>query len=63
MGNFEDELTALLNKYNQEGRSGTPDFLLVQYLLRCLEAFEETTRRRDEWYSQNQPRREEGERT
>ena len=27
-----------------------PDFLLADYLMRCLQTWEAVTRRRDEWY-------------
>lgn len=33
-----------------ENESNTPDFLLADYLMRCLQTWEAVTRRRDEWY-------------
>ena len=33
---FYGELTALLNKYSCENPSGTPDWILAQYLTDCL---------------------------
>ena len=46
---FRTELTALINKHSLEGRSNTPDFLLSEYLMRCLWAYEETTMRAADW--------------
>ncbi len=47
---LEKELTALLNQHSRENESNTPDFLLADYLMRCLQTWEAVTRRRDEWY-------------
>lgn len=49
-GNLEKELTELLNKYNCEKRSDTPDFILAQYLLMCYGAFNVSVERREKWY-------------
>jgi hypothetical protein len=60
--NFEDEdpvgkdmelrgeLAALLNRYSRENRSNTPDFILAGYMMVSLKAFEEASRKREEWY-------------
>ena len=37
MDTFRKELAALLNKYNKEIGSNTPDFILAGYLIGCLE--------------------------
>jgi len=47
---FERELSAVLNRYSRENASNTPDFILAQYLIKCLEAFELTSRARETWY-------------
>ena len=47
---FADELRALLNGYSKENESNTPDIVLVKYIERCLDAFDEATRARDRWY-------------
>ena len=49
MTEFETELSNLINKHSMENRSNTPDFILAQYLLGCLVAFEVATRRCEEW--------------
>ena len=47
---LEKELTALLNKCSAENDSDTPDFILAEYLMACLKAFEITVFKRDKWY-------------
>jgi hypothetical protein len=46
---FRGGLEKLLNRESRENGSDTPDFVLADYLARCLEAFDEATKRRDEW--------------
>lgn len=48
--NFEKELTSLINHHSLEKRSGTPDFILAEYLVNCLKAYEETKRSNDTWH-------------
>ena len=50
MSSFRKDLEQLINGYSMENNSHTPDFLLAQYLERCLDAFDEATRARDRWY-------------
>lgn len=45
--NLRAELIVLINKASREGNSNTPDFILGEYLMRCLEAFEAATKQRD----------------
>lgn len=47
---FERELEALLNKYSQENASNTPDFVLAQFLVGCLAAWNASVTRREQWY-------------
>jgi hypothetical protein len=47
---FAVELRNLINKYNRENGSDTPDFVLANYLLACLEAFDEAMTERACWY-------------
>lgn len=49
-GNLEKKLTELLNKYNCEKNSDTPDFILAQYLMMCFGAFNVSVERREQWY-------------
>lgn len=47
---LERDIAKILNIYCQELRSDTPDFILAQYLLRCLDNFSQTVQRREDWY-------------
>jgi hypothetical protein len=46
---FEQELSALLNRHSVEKESGTPDFLLAEYLQNCLTNYNETVKKRAFW--------------
>jgi len=48
---FQKELEQLINKHSLENGSDTPDFILAEYLMKCLEAFNAITRLRSQWYS------------
>lgn len=43
------ELAALLNRYCAENVSGTPDFILAEYLLDCIKAFNSAVVKRADW--------------
>lgn len=47
---FKRELTTLINRYNIEIGSNTPDFILANYLINCLHNFDSICNRRTEWY-------------
>lgn len=47
---FEQALAGIINKYSRENNSNTPDHLLAAHLIQCLDAFELTSRAREEWY-------------
>lgn len=51
---FEEELRHIINKHSMENGSDTPDFILADYLLGCLENFGQVAKRRDQWYSRDQ---------
>jgi hypothetical protein len=48
---FNEELQSLLNRHSRENGSNTPDFILASYMQKCLDAFNESVRARDKWYS------------
>jgi hypothetical protein len=50
MKTFRLELTELINKYSLENGSNTPDFILGEYLLRCIENFDITLQQREQWF-------------
>jgi hypothetical protein len=47
---FKKELQSLINKHSIENDSDTPDYILAEYLMGCLDSFNNTTKRRDTWY-------------
>jgi len=51
MSNLKEELTCLLNTHNKEKGSNTPDYILSEYLLDCLRAFDKASAKRENWYS------------
>jgi hypothetical protein len=46
------ELASILNRRSLENGSNTPDFILADYLSRCLVLFDDTTNARATWYGQ-----------
>lgn len=50
---FLEELTTLINYHSMENGSGTPDFLLAEYLLCQLNTWNEYTTRREKWYGRS----------
>lgn len=50
MPGFQTELEQLINRHSQENASNTPDFILAQYLMICLSAWNITTLQRETWY-------------
>lgn len=49
---FIKELTTLINKHNRENISNTPDFILAEYLMACLDNFEVITNVRTVWFKE-----------
>lgn len=47
---FKRDLEELINKYNMEQDSDTPHFILADYLMQCLDGFNQATNCRDYWY-------------
>lgn len=50
MKTFEKELEILINKYNKENDSNTPDFILAEYLLNCLKNYNNIIKKREIWF-------------
>lgn len=48
--NFREELRQLLNAHSRENASGTPDFILANYMARCLDNYDQTVIEREKWY-------------
>lgn len=53
---FRRELAALLNSHSMENGSDTPDYILAEFLLHALVAFNETVRTRETWYGRTPQR-------
>jgi hypothetical protein len=47
---FERELEGLIHKYSLQSKPDTPDFMLAEYLINCLNNFNVITRKRQRWY-------------
>ena len=47
---FRRELTAVINKHSKENGSDTPDFILADYLINCLNTFDKALDMRSDWY-------------
>lgn len=51
---FIQELTAVINRHCMERGSDTPDFILAEYLLGCLDAWATGIAAREKWYGRPQ---------
>lgn len=47
---LQNELAEVLNRYSLENGSDTPDWILADYLIACLDAFDHATQDRRQWY-------------
>ncbi len=47
---LETKLKGLINSESRENDSNTPDFLLAEFMMKCLDAFELASNRREVWY-------------
>ena len=47
---LRDEIRAVLNMYSAENASNTPDFILAEFLLDALDAFDRAVNSRSRWY-------------
>ena len=55
---LREDLQELLNFHSAENGSDTPDFILVDYLVGCLEVFDRTLAARERWYGRKLERSE-----
>ncbi|MDD5650798.1 MAG: hypothetical protein PHF86_10360 [Candidatus Nanoarchaeia archaeon] len=51
--NLRKNIEDAINKVSEENESNTPDFILAEYLINCLKAFDLATKQRDKWYNVN----------
>ncbi len=47
---FRKDLEELVNQHSIENGSHTPDFMLAEYLVGCLEAYNKAVCHRDRWF-------------
>ena len=47
---LEKDLAGLINSECRENDSNTPDFLLAEFMMSCLDAFELASNKREVWY-------------
>lgn len=50
---LEHAISSALNCYSAENASNTPDWILAQYLLGCLAAWNQATQQRELWYGRD----------
>lgn len=53
MSNLRKEIEQTLNRECAEDKSDTPDFILADYLIDCLNAFDKAVNSRRNWYGHN----------
>lgn len=51
---FRLTVEAAINCHSAENGSNTPDFILAEYLIGCLEAYDKATLRRENWYGRGE---------
>ena len=47
---LEKDLAGLINSECRENDSNTPDFLLAEFMMKCLDAFELANNKREVWF-------------
>jgi len=50
MSDLRKEIETSINRASAENGSNTPDFILAEFLLDCLAAFDKASRAREKWY-------------
>lgn len=48
-----DDFAEVINKRSIENLSNTPDFMIAEYLVRCLENWNRTVVERNDWFFRN----------
>jgi hypothetical protein len=52
---LQKAISQAINSLSAEKGSGTPDFILAEFLTDCLMAWNKATRKRNDWYSPEEP--------
>ena len=53
VNDLQHTLASVLNRFSAENASNTPDFILAQYLLGCLAAWNQAVQQRETWYGRD----------
>lgn len=53
MSQFQEDLKSLINSHSQETASGTPDYILAEYLMNCLASYNQALQARERWYGRS----------
>lgn len=56
MSDLRKEIQRAINRCSAENGSNTPDFLLADFLVGCLAAFDQTVTAREKWYGRDPAR-------
>jgi hypothetical protein len=51
------DIESAINRYSAENGSDTPDFILAEYLMACLAAFDAASNARRKWYGEEETSR------
>lgn len=54
MSDLRDEIETAINRHSAENGSNTPDFILANFLVQSLAAFDLAVCRREDWYGRDQ---------
>jgi len=49
-GAFEKELEHLINRHSKDNDLNTPDFILAQYIMSCLDAYTIAIQQNKKWH-------------
>ena len=50
---LREQIEQAINRTSSENGSNTPDFILAEYLVSCLAAFDRATQARERWYGKS----------
>lgn len=50
---LREQIEHAINRTSNENGSNTPDFILAEYLVSCLAAFDRATQARERWYGKS----------
>ena len=54
MSDLRKEIERTINRNSAENGSDTPDWILAEYLCHCLQAFDQATIHREQWYGRRE---------